>query len=244
MYGQKKYKNNSTRSTHALIVAYIALALSVLGLVTKCKGQLGSWNILNVKYNFNQKFSLFAEGQVRSLRFYDQFHYHEYKGGFNYKVHPSTMLTLAAGHYDTYKEGGNFVTPKNIYEFRIWPQIILNQTIGVFKIEHRYRAELRFTNIGYHNRFRYRLGIFYPFGKEKNGYKPFQINVTDEIFFTDTEPFFQRNRFWAYLNYKVSNQVYFQAGYVYQIDYKINDETGRQFLQVGVYIELTKKQKQ
>jgi hypothetical protein len=29
----------------------------------------------------------------------------------------------------------------------------------------RYPTEMRWTNIGYRNRFRYRLGIVYPFGK-------------------------------------------------------------------------------
>ena len=42
---------------------------------------LGSWNIINVKYTVNDKWSLFGEVQVRSLKFYNFFHYHEYKGG-------------------------------------------------------------------------------------------------------------------------------------------------------------------
>jgi hypothetical protein len=31
------------------------------------------------------------------------------------------------------------------------------------------------------------------------------------------------------------------VGYLHQFDYKINDETGRDFLQVGYFIELFKK---
>ncbi|MBK8080356.1 MAG: hypothetical protein IPK25_08780 [Saprospiraceae bacterium] len=53
---------------------------------------LGSWNILNLKYNHNDKLSVFAEGQIRSLKFYDNFHYFEYKGGITYKF--KNMLTL------------------------------------------------------------------------------------------------------------------------------------------------------
>lgn len=55
---------------------------------------LGSWNILNIKYNYNDKLSLFGEAQLRSLRFYNNFHYYEYKGGINYKVHKNVKLTL------------------------------------------------------------------------------------------------------------------------------------------------------
>ena len=143
---------------------------------------LGSWNILNVKYNLDDKLSFFGEGQLRSLKFYSNFHYYEYKGGINYKVHKNVKLTLGAGSYQTYKEGGDFVLPKNNDEFRIWPQVILFQSIGKLKIEQRYRSEFRFTSNGYRNRFRYRLGASYPFGKERNEYKPFQVSASNEIF--------------------------------------------------------------
>ncbi len=202
---------------------------------------LGSWNILNVKYNVSQTWSVFGEGQLRSLKFYDYFHYYEYKGGLNYKVHKSVVLTLSAGSYQTYKESGNFVLPKNNNEFRIWPQIVLSQAIGKLKFEQRYRAELRYTSSGYRNRFRYRFGIAYPFGKEKNNNQAFQISANNELFFTDKEPYFERNRLSFAFNYKPSKTTSFQLGYLHQFDYKINDETGRDFLQIGLFIELFKK---
>ncbi len=202
---------------------------------------LGSWNILNVKYSLDEKLSFFGEAQLRSLKFYSNFHYYEYKGGINYKVHKNANLTLGAGSYQTYHEGGNFVLPKNSDEFRIWPQVIFFQSIGKLKIEQRYRAEFRFTNNGYRNRFRYRLGVSYPFGKELNGYKPFHVGASNEIFFTNTEPYFERNRMLLAFNYKPSKATTIQMGYLHQFDYKINDETGRDFFQIGYFIELFRK---
>ena len=202
---------------------------------------LGSWNILNVNYNLNEKLSFFGEGQLRSLKFYSNFHYYEYKGGINYKIHKNVKLTLGAGSYQTYKEGGDFVLPKNNDEFRIWPQIILSQSIGKLKIEQRYRSEFRFTSNGYRNRFRYRFGVSYPLGKERNEYKPFQVSVSNEIFFTDKEPYFERNRMLFAFNYKPSKATTIQVGYLHQFDYKINDETGRDFFQIGYFIELSRK---
>ena len=96
---------------------------------------LGSWNILNIKYTHNAKWSFFAEAQLRSLKFYDNFHYYEYKGGINCKIHPSAQLTLAAGSYQTYGENGNFALPKNNNEFRLWPQVLLTQLLGTLKVE-------------------------------------------------------------------------------------------------------------
>ena len=202
---------------------------------------LGSWNILNLKYNLNEKYSFFGEGQLRSLKFYDNFHYYEYKLGFNYKANKNLALSVGAGSYQTYKEGGNFVIPKNNDEFRLWPQIVVFQSLGVFKIEQRYRSEFRFTSNGYRNRFRYRVGVSYPFGKEKFNFKPFQVSVSNELFFTNNEPYFERNRFLVAFNYKSSKLTTLQIGYLHQFDYKINDETGRDFLQLGYFIEFNHK---
>ena len=202
---------------------------------------LGSWNILNIKYNYNEKWSFFGEGQLRSLKLYNNFHYYEYKGGVNFKAHKNLKLTIGAGSYQTFNEGGNFVLPKNNDEFRLWPQAVLFQSIGKLKIEQRYRSEFRFTSNGYRNRLRYRLGFSYPFGKERDNYNPFQINASNEIFFTNTEPYYERNRMLVTLNYKPSKATTLQIGYLHQFDYKINDETGRDFLQLGYFVEIFKK---
>ncbi|MFE3868571.1 DUF2490 domain-containing protein [Flavobacterium sp. LS2P90] len=225
-----------------LLIA-ILLNLSIQTIFAQTSG-LGSWNIMNVKYNLDEKWSVFGEAQLRSLKFYSDFHYYEYKGAISYKVQKNVNITLGAGSYQTYKEGGNFVIPKNNDEFRIWPQIVLYQSIGKFKIEQRYRTELRFTSSGYRNRFRYRLGVSYPFGKEINEYKPYQISASNEIFFTNNEPYFERNRFLVAFNYKPTKATTIQIGYLHQFDYKINDESGRDFLQVGYFIELLRKTNQ
>lgn len=199
---------------------------------------LGTWNIINLKYMYSEKIIFFTETQLRSLRFFDHFHYYEIKGGFDYRLQKNVKLTLGAGTYQTYKEGGDFVLPKNNDEFRVWPQITLNQNIGLLQVEQRYRAEMRFTSGGYRNRFRYRIGISYAFGQNKQGFKPFQVSASNELFFTNTEPYFERNRIIFNLNYKPSKSITFQLGYLHQFDYKINDETGRDFLIFGTYFEI------
>lgn len=204
---------------------------------------LGSWNIFQVKYKYDEKWSGFGEVQLRSLKFYDHFHYYEFKGGIHYNIDRNVKLSLAAGSYQTYGEGGNFVTPKNNNEFRVWPQVVLNQFIGRLKIEQRYRLECRFRSNGYRSRFRYRLGLSHSLGKEKNGVQPFQVGVSNEFFFTDNEPYFERNRALVSFTYKPNKSSAIQLGYLHQFDYKINDETGRDFLQIGYYIDLDRKAK-
>ena len=200
--------------------------------------ELGTWNSLNIKYNYSDTLSFFAEAQLRSLAFYDQFHYYEYKAAVNYKLHNAVRLTLGAGSYQTHKAGGNFVLPRNNDEFRLWPQLSLLQSIGPINVEQRYRSEFRWTSDGFRNRFRYRLGLVYPFGKETKGYKPFQLNLSNELFFTDTQPYFERNRLQLTGSYFLSKQASYQIGFLRQFDYKINDETGKDFFVIGYYFEI------
>ena len=42
--------------------------------------------------------------------------------------------------------------------------------------------------------------------------------------------------------YKPSKATTLQVGYLHQFDYKINDETGRDFLQIGFFFEIFRKQ--
>lgn len=207
---------------------------------------LGSWNILNLKYSLHKNWSVFGEAQIRSLRFYNHFHYYEYKGGINYQAGSQLRLTLGLGDYDTYGEGGNFVVPKNNDEFRLWPQVNFTHRVGSFIVEQRYRAEFRFTQQGFRNRYRYRLGASLPFGKQNNGRRPFQISAGNELFFANREPFFERNRISVAFSYRYNANTTLQAGYLHQFDYRINDETGRDFLQLGLFLDLSpanKKQK-
>ncbi len=197
-----------------------------------------------MKYTINKKWNISGEAQLRSLQLYNQFHYYEYKGWANLKVHPNLSLALGAGSYKTYKEGGNFVKPMNNDEFRIWPQIIMNHSLWRLKVEQRYRAEMRFTSNGYRNRFRYRLGLSHPFGDDSKGYKPFLLSASNELFFTDREPYFERNRLFFSLAYKISSTTTVQLGYLHQFDYRINDETGRDFLVAGIFFEFVNKRNQ
>jgi hypothetical protein len=204
----------------------------------ECSGEpLGSWNVLNLQYRHIPGLTIFGEAQLRSLRFYNHFHYYEYKGGVTWNMMPGFSLTLGAGNYDTYSEGGNFVNPKSNDEFRLWPQAVLSQKLGRFKIEQRYRTEMRFTLFGYRNRFRYRLGITYPLW-QKNETEIIKLGVSNELFFTNREPYFERNRLMAALSIKLSKNMDFQTGYIYQFDYRIKDETGRDFLVMGLYFDI------
>lgn len=206
---------------------------------------LGTWNITSLNIKMNNKWSAFFEAQLRSLSFYNQFHYYEFKGGISYKINPTFAVSSGIGSYNTYSEGDNFELPMQNKEIRTWFQVNMKNPLKFVTFEHRYRAEQRFTSNGFKNRFRYRIGATVPINNKSLGPKTFFLSGWNEIFFTNNEPFFERNRLFIGCGYEFSKQLTLQTGYIHQFDYKINDETGRDFLNLALLysIDLNKKEK-
>ncbi len=206
-------------------------------------GPLGTWTILNGKVVLDKRWNVFAEGQVRSVRFYDDFFYFEIKGGLNYNLNENISVTIGTGRYQTYNttERGNFVKPLALGEIRTWVQLAMEQYLDRVNFEHRYRAEQRFTTDGYRNRFRYRINVFFPINHRDLIPKTIYASVSNELFFTDKAPYYERNRFFAGFGYKVSSLLVVQAGYMRQFDYKIENPSRRQFLQTSFLYSFTLK---
>ncbi len=217
----------------AALVALIALFLSSFVNAQ----DMGSWNILSWKHPLSDRWQAFGEGQVRSLKFYDHFHYYEFKGGLSYRINSEMQVAGGIGRYDTYREGGDFVNPKQNSELRTWAQMTMKNRAGRVFIEHRYRAEQRQTSAGYRNRFRYRIGAAIPLNTREIETGTVYLNLWEEIFLTNLAPYFERSRSFIGIGWEAMDRLAFQLGYVHQFDYKINDETGRDFLQVSIYFE-------
>jgi hypothetical protein len=197
---------------------------------------IGSWSILNLNYGINSKFNIQSETQLRSLQYYKSFHYFESKAVVTYSGYKDILFALGFGKYSTYSEGGTFVEPLKSDEWRIWPQLITIQQWNQLKLEHRYRYEARiYTNGNFKNRFRYRLNLVYPLLKK------IKLQTSSELFFSPYEPYFERLRLASGLVYKHSSLISIFTGYLYQIDYKIFDETGKHFTQFGIYFNLNKQ---
>lgn len=204
---------------------------------------LGTWNILHLKANLHEKWSVFGEAQLRSLSFYHQFHYYEYKTGFSYRLSKNFSLLTGIGNYVTYREGGNFVTPKNNDEIRTWLQLNMHQYLEFIKFEHRYRAEQRWTLNGYRNRFRYRFNVVVPLNSKNIEKNSIYLTVWNELFLTNDAPYFERNRFSVGLGYEPTSNMTIQAGWVNQLDYNLKDEIGRNFLQIALLFEIKNKKR-
>ncbi|MBS1577589.1 MAG: DUF2490 domain-containing protein [Bacteroidetes bacterium] len=205
--------------------------------------KLGTWNIVNFKYNVDQKWSIWAESQTRSQLFFNNFFYYEIKGGLGYSIDKNFSLLLGTGRYATYMNDGNFKKPFANEEFRLWEQITMNQYLNRLKFEHRYRIEQRWlANGGYRNRFRYRLNTVLPLKNKRLDPKTFYLTAYDEVFLTNEAPYFERNRIFGGFGYKFNSTFVLQPGYIYQFDYRPdNTKSGKGFFQVALFIELEKQ---
>jgi len=204
--------------------------------------KLGTWNIVNFKYNADQKWSVWAESQTRSQLFFNHFFYYEIKGGIGYSINKNFSFLFGTGRYATYSNDGNFKKPFANEEFRLWQQITMNQYLDRLKFEHRYRIEQRWlTNGGYRNRFRYRLNVVLPLKNKRLDPKTFYLTAFEEVFLTNKAPYFERNRIFGGFGYKFNNAFVLQPGYIYQFDYRAdNTKSGKGFFQVALFIELEK----
>jgi len=197
--------------------------------------ETGTWSIIQLKVKTKNKWSYFMEGQVRSLAMYDRFHYWELKGGFHFKANSTLTISLGFGKYNTYNGEDNFDKPLKADEWRLWPQITLNNQFNLLKLEHRYRLEERyFSNGNVKHRFRYRLHLQYPLNKKED----WAVHGSSEIFFSPYEPYFERLRLCSGLIYKAGKSLQLQCNYMRQLDYKIFDEFGKSFIQTVAIIQL------
>lgn len=204
---------------------------------------LGSWNILNASIKVNDKWAVFAEGQIRSLKFYQDFHYYEVKGGIQYNLDKNFSVAVAGGSYNTYSPGGSFEDPKLSDEERLWEQLTMKQYYQRVKFEHRYRAEQRWTQTGFRHRFRYRINAVIPLGKQRQVVPGvWYLNFSNEIFFTNQAPYFERNRFFMGVGRKMTESLTLQTGYMQQFDYRLVDEIGRNFFQISFLFDLRWKE--
>lgn len=195
---------------------------------------LSSYLMTTLNYKYNQKWSAYLELQGRGLEKFTPMDYYEVKGGVGYNVNSKNQVLLGLGRYGTYKEA-----KISQEEFRIWAQYVLTQNFGALKVDHRIRIEKRFytfPQISTHDqdeRFRYRLLITLPLGKEKVAPDTFFVNAYDELFFTLDEPNFRRNRLFGGIGYQYNQFFNINLGYLWQREFTLKGNKNLHFLYTG-----------
>lgn len=200
----------------------------------------GSWSIVNVQYEFTPRWFGYFELQSRSQAMFNHFFYYEVKGGINYRINKNFIAFVGFGNYGTY-DWKNIRGAKTVDELRLWEQLVINQPLSRLKFEHRFRIEQASINKKYRNRFRYRLNLIVPLNKKKVENKTVFVSAFDEIFLTDTPPYFMRNRVYLGLGYQATEFLTVQAGWVNQFNYNLNAKGGKNNLLVSLNFRFVNK---
>lgn len=160
------------------------------------------------------------------------------RAGMNYHVDGNAFVTLGYGHITSHVYESEQKSPEST-EHRIWQQLIMKNSVGKIKFEHRYRIEQRWVNDDYRNRLRYRLMATIPFSGNTIEPGDLYLGLYDEIFMNTEDVFFDRNRLYGAIGYQVNEKTGIQVGMLNQ---RINS-FGKWYLQFALLLntDLSKK---
>lgn len=191
---------------------------------------IGSWNVLDVRKNTGKVISYQLEVQLRSLKFYHNFHYNEINFTANYKYNDNLVLSVLIGKHNTFSDGGDFMKPILTDEFRQSLQAVTVQRFGFISLDNRYRIEQRY----FINRNPVAYRIRYRFGLQAIVSNSIKVQFSNEIFMAvgGSNSTFEKNRFLIGLKNTVNRRYEIQLNFLNQIDNRKNDESGSNFIQL------------
>lgn len=177
------------------------------------ENELGSWWMLFANHRISDDFSIHSEIQYRTYEFGSNFNQLLVRAGLNYHLTDNSSVTLGYGNIPTDTSFEELEGEKNQRENRIYQQFATTQSLGNFKLSHRYRLEQRFFDDGFGNtdtqhRARYSLRLTYPVSEK------WFLTAYDELFINLQEPLFNQNRLYGAIGYKLNKMASFQMGYL------------------------------
>jgi hypothetical protein len=105
--------------------------------------QTNAWFMYFGNHRINEKFGLHTEYQFRRSDFATDWQQSLMRIGLDYYLPNKAMATAGYGWIVSFPYG-EYPIAVEITEHRIWEQFVLNQNIGRFYFNHRYRLEQRF----------------------------------------------------------------------------------------------------
>lgn len=215
-------------------------------------GWLASFNT----FRLDKKFSIHFDGQWRSTDNIKNMQTLLLRSGLNYKT--GSKSTVTAGY--AYISNRRMISGISGYapEHRLWEQLIIAQKIKRISIAHRFRLEQRFisksqvinnelVNEGsvYANRIRYFIRNTVPLTQDKNFSSGFFTALQNEVFINFGNrsavngKYFDQNRLYLALGYKVNSELSFDFGYMNQyVNGKNGNFTNNHIIQLAAYTSL------
>ncbi|MEO8860964.1 MAG: DUF2490 domain-containing protein [Ginsengibacter sp.] len=205
---------------------YLVLLFLVTPALARAQQTVKHYNILWLSYNntfrFNNKWALVSDAQVRTVNWADQWLLYAVRTGLSYSVTPNLSLAVGGALFRSAQYNKTDYFFKN--EWRPWEEasymLKFKNKVNLFQ---RIRTEQRFLQQTANNkkigkyqyifRLRYRFEWTFPLIENK-----IRLLAGDEIFVNpghlNTQLFFDQNRTFAGLNFKVNNSSVLQTQYI------------------------------
>lgn len=178
----------------------------------------GNWWIYFGNKQIDEKWNWHHEVQYRNYNFVGDLEQLLLRTGIGYNLTPNNnnlLLGYAFIHSENYT--GIEDEKIDVTEHRIYQQFITRQVFGRFNLQHRYRFEQRFIEDDFKMRLRYFLALNVPLNQKEMNDKTAYLSAYNEIFVNTESDFFDRNRVFAGLGYKINSNLRFEVGYMNQI---------------------------
>lgn len=191
------------------------------------KSEVGNWFMYFGNKKINQKFNWHHEVQYRNFNFIGDTEQLLLRTGLGYNLTENNN-NLLFGYGYIYSEPYLPSSDQkiSINEHRIYQQFITKQTIGRFNFQHRYRFEQRFFENDFRMRLRYFVNFNVPLNKKTMENKTVYLSSYNEIFINTEQNYFDRNRVYVGLGYRLSPMFKFEAGIMNQT---LNNNSRNQF---------------
>ena len=203
-------KNKNLFTTLALLLVFPFYALSQ-------DSNLGNWLIYIGNKKLNSKWNIHNEIQYRNYNAVGDLEQLLLRTGLGYNLNENNdNILLGYGYILSENYVGETDDKVTVNEHRIFQQFTTKQSIGRIGLSHRYRFEQRFVEADFKMRFRYFLGFNLPLQNKEDGDNPLYLSLYNEIFLNTESAVFDRNRVYAGLGYRFSNNLRMELGYMNQ----------------------------
>ncbi|KIC00618.1 hypothetical protein OA88_18330 [Flavobacterium sp. JRM] len=241
------------------LISLISITILFLSTTVNAQTQntLTGWSAAFFTYKLNDKFSLHFDGQARSTDELKNLQSYIIRPGLNYHIKDNMIATVGyayIGNNRSVMDIGGWVP-----EHRIWEQFIFNQKFTLANrpvtLQHRFRLEQRFMgqaiieqnelvtdSYEFAQRLRYFARSIFPLSKTDNFTKGAFLALQNEVFLNvqnaPNDSFFDQNRAYLALGWRLSPKFDLEAGYMNQYVLGKSNNTVNNIVQVAAYVRL------
>lgn len=181
------------------------------------KTDIGNWLLYFGDKKIGKTFNWHHEVQYRNFNFLGDTEQLLLRTGIGYNLTENNN-NIHLGYAFIYSEPyiTNSDEKTNFNEHRVYQQFITRQNFGRLSFQHRYRFEQRFFEDDFRLRFRYFLSFNVALNNPQMGDNTFYLSAYNETFVNTEQNYFDRNRFYGGLGYRISARFRTEIGVMNQ----------------------------